>query len=227
MRINSNKSVSKKDLKKNLILKAAARVFAENGYIDSSIKNITDEASVAVGTFYTYFNNKEEVLEQIYEEISNMSVKIASNASRYESSDENIVKKFTFGMASVICMYMQNSELSKILFVKPMGINEVFEKKRWQILDEINLYLKGILKHLKSEHLSYVNNLDVTSVIITQSIFGVIAYWLDGKISCDIKEIIFSLCSYHLKALNIRFSDEQVNNYITEIIDLGYEKFYE
>ena len=60
---NSNKKESKSSLKRKAILEAAARVFSEKGYIESSIKNITDEASVAVGTFYTYFNNKEEVLE--------------------------------------------------------------------------------------------------------------------------------------------------------------------
>lgn len=221
-----DKSVSKRDMKRRLILKSAAHVFAEKGYVDSSIKNITDEASVAVGTFYTYFNNKEEVLEQIYEEISNMSVEIASNASKYESTNDNIVKKFTFGLACVICMYTQNRDLSKILFVRSMGINEAFEKKRWQILDQINIYLRDILKHLKNEHLSCVYDLDVTSVMITQSIFGVITYWLDGKFTCDIKEIIFSLCSYHLQALNITFTEDEINNYITEVIDLGYEKFY-
>lgn len=74
--ISFSKSVSKSSLKKRNILEAATKVFSEKGYIEASIKNITDEASVAVGTFYNYFNNKEEVLEQIYEEISNISLRV-------------------------------------------------------------------------------------------------------------------------------------------------------
>ncbi|NMM61703.1 TetR/AcrR family transcriptional regulator [Clostridium sp. P21] len=219
----SNKSVSKSALKRRTILEAAARVFSEKGYIETSIKNITDEASVAVGTFYTYFNNKEEVLEQIYEEISNMSLQAASTASIDEKDSD--IKKFTLGMACAISTYAKNKGLSKILFVKSMGINESFEKKRWEILDRTNTYLRSILEHLKKDYPSNIYDINVTSVLVTQSIFGVISYWLDEKITSDLKDIIFSLCTYHLKALNIDFTHEEVNKYITQVITSDYEKF--
>lgn len=219
--INSNKPESKSDLKRKAILEAAARVFSEKGYINSSIKNITDEASVAVGTFYTYFSNKEEVLEQIYEEISYMSLKNASEASMYEKY--SAIKKFTLAMASAICTYAKNKDLSKILLVKSMGINESFEKKRWEILDKTNAHLRGILEHLKKDHLLNIHDVNITSVVLSQSIFGVISYWLDGRLTSDLKDIIFSLCTYHLKALNIEFTDDEINQYISQVLTSDYE----
>lgn len=223
--INDNKLESKSTLKRKSILESAARIFSQKGYIESSIKNITDEASVAVGTFYTYFSNKEEVLEQIYEEISNMSLKAASDASMDEK--DNIIKKFTLGMAYAICTYVQNKDLSKILFVKSMGINEAFEKKRWEILDRTNIYLRGILEHLKKHPSSNIYDINVTSVLLTQSIFGVISYWLDEKLTSDLNDIIFSLCTYHLKALNIDFTDDEVTQYISQAIISNRENFSE
>lgn len=218
---NSNKKESKSSLKRKAILEAAARVFSEKGYIESSIKNITDEASVAVGTFYTYFNNKEEVLEQIYEEISSMSLKIASDASI--NMNDSIVKKFTLAMTCAICVYAKNKDLSKILFVKSMWINEAFEKKRWQILDKTTTFLKGILEHLEKVHLCDINNIDITSVLLTQSIFGVITYWLDERLTNDLQDIIFNICTYNLKALKIEFSNDEVNKYINEVLLKDYE----
>ncbi|MTK10896.1 MAG: TetR/AcrR family transcriptional regulator, partial [Clostridiaceae bacterium] len=202
-----------------------ARIFSEKGYIEASIKNITDEASVAVGTFYTYFNNKEEVLEQIYEEISNMSLEAAYHASMNEK--DNDIKKFTLGMACAICIYAKNKDLSKILFVKSMGINESFEKKRWEILDRTNVYLRGILEHLKKDHPSNIYDINVTSVLLTQSIFGVMSYWLDEKLTNDLRDIIFSLCTYHIKALNIDYTDEEVNKYISQVLTSDHEKILE
>ncbi|AKN33734.1 TetR family transcriptional regulator [Clostridium carboxidivorans P7] len=208
-------SSSKSSLKRKNILEAAAKVFSEKGYIEASIKNITDEANVAVGTFYNYFNDKEEVLEQIYEEISNMSLKAASEVSM--NKDDSISQKFTLAMAYVISIYAKNKNLSKILLVKSMGINEAFEKKRWEILDRTNVYLRQILEHLKKQHSLNIQDVNVTSVLLTQSIFGVITYWLNEKLTSDLKDIIFSLCTYHLKALNIDFTYEEINKCINEI----------
>lgn len=208
-------SSSKSSLKRKNILEAAAKVFSEKGYTEASIKNITDEANVAVGTFYNYFNDKEEILEQIYEEISNMSLRVASEVSINE--DDSISKKFALAMAYVINIYAKNKNLSKILFVKSMGINEEFEKKRWEILDRTNVYLRQMLEHLKKQHSLNIHDVNVTSVLLTQSVFGVITYWLNEKLNSDLKDIIFSLCTYHLKALNINFTCEEINEYINQM----------
>lgn len=214
--IGLTKAEKIKDLKRKSILEAAAKVFSQKGYIDSSIKDITNEASVSVGSFYSYFNNKEEVLAQIYEEISDMSLKAAFDASM--SVKDSIVKKFTLAMTSAICTYVNNKEFSKILFVKSMGINESFEKKRWEILDKTNVYLRGVLEHLNEFHSSGINDINVTSVLLTNSLFGFITYWIDEKLASNFKDMIFSLCTYHLRALNINFTDDEVNQYINEIL---------
>lgn len=218
----SNKTENKKDVKRKAILEAAAKVFSEKGYIDSSIKDITNEASVSVGSFYSYFSNKEEVLAQIFEEISDMALKAASDVSKIAKG--NVIKKFTCSMTSAICTYAKNKEFSKILFIKSMGINESFEKKRWEILDKTNVYLKGILEHLNEAHSSGINDIDVSSVILTNSLFGVITYWLDEKLTCSLKDMIFTLCTYHLRALNINFTDDEVNQYINEILVSDYKE---
>ena len=195
---------------------------SQKGYIDSSIKDITDEASVAVGTFYSYFNNKEEILEQIYEEISDMSLKIASDVSMV--ANDSVTKKFTLAMTCAICTYVRNKELSKLLFIKSMAINESFEKKRWQTLDKTNIYLKGILEHLNEIHSIGINDIDVTSVLLTNSIFGVITYWIDERLTSNLKDMIFSLCTYHLRALNFDFTDNEVSKYINEVLISNYEE---
>jgi AcrR family transcriptional regulator len=216
-----NLAESKSSLKRKRILEAAAKVFSEKGYLDSSIKNITDEASVAVGTFYTYFNNKEEVLEQIYEEISNMSLRLAIDASVNEN--DSVVRKFTSALTCAICAYSRNKNLSKILFVKSMGINESFEKKRWEILDKTNNFLKNVLEHLKEVHLLNIPDINITSILLTQSIFGVLTYWLDERLTSDLDDILFSLCTYHLKALSIDFTDEEVRQSIEKALTPGCE----
>ena len=50
------------------LLAAARRLFRSKGYSNTKIADITREAGRALGSFYTYFASKEEVLEQMAED---------------------------------------------------------------------------------------------------------------------------------------------------------------
>jgi len=54
--------------KRVLILDAAIKVFASNGYHGSRVSDIAREAGIAYGLVYHYFKNKEEILSTIFEE---------------------------------------------------------------------------------------------------------------------------------------------------------------
>src|SRR4026207_431300 len=49
------------------ILRAAARVFAPNGFFNSKVADIAKEAGVADGTVYLYFKNKDDVLHSVFD----------------------------------------------------------------------------------------------------------------------------------------------------------------
>jgi TetR/AcrR family transcriptional regulator, fatty acid metabolism regulator protein len=58
----SGAAVSRNAEKYQRILDAAVAVFAEKGFFTARISDIADRASVADGTVYLYFKNKEEIL---------------------------------------------------------------------------------------------------------------------------------------------------------------------
>jgi AcrR family transcriptional regulator len=51
------------------LVTAARSVFERDGYVDARITDIADEAKVASGTFYTYFDSKEEIFAAVVESI--------------------------------------------------------------------------------------------------------------------------------------------------------------
>jgi AcrR family transcriptional regulator len=56
------------DVKRRLILDAAVRVFARQGYETSRVGDIAKEAGVAYGLVYHYFGSKDAVLEAVFHE---------------------------------------------------------------------------------------------------------------------------------------------------------------
>ena len=57
---------AKNNDKYHRILEAAIKVFAEQGFFQSTISQIAKEAQVADGTIYLYFKNKEDILVQFF-----------------------------------------------------------------------------------------------------------------------------------------------------------------
>ncbi|MEO0324747.1 MAG: TetR/AcrR family transcriptional regulator [Myxococcota bacterium] len=54
--------------KRERILSAAIRVFAQNGFYSTRVSEIANAAGVADGTIYLYFENKDHVLISIFED---------------------------------------------------------------------------------------------------------------------------------------------------------------
>src|SRR3979411_2536432 len=59
----------KREDKRNAILDAATRVFAERGLTAAPTSEISKEAGVAEGTLFTYFKTKDELMNTLYREI--------------------------------------------------------------------------------------------------------------------------------------------------------------
>jgi TetR/AcrR family fatty acid metabolism transcriptional regulator len=53
--------------KREGILRAAIKVFAEKGYFNSKVADIAGEAGIADGTVYLYFKSKDEILHSIFD----------------------------------------------------------------------------------------------------------------------------------------------------------------
>ena len=53
--------------KREAILRAAIKVFADKGYFNSKVADIASEAGIADGTVYLYFKSKDEVLYSVFD----------------------------------------------------------------------------------------------------------------------------------------------------------------
>src|SRR5688500_17281526 len=53
--------------KRDAILRAATRVFAQTGYLQSQVADVARVAGVAAGTVYLYFKGKDDLLVSIFE----------------------------------------------------------------------------------------------------------------------------------------------------------------
>lgn len=62
---NGRNRSEKSELIRNALLKAAAEVVGEVGYAEASVARITQKAGVAQGTFYNYFETRQDILDAL------------------------------------------------------------------------------------------------------------------------------------------------------------------
>ncbi|RMG07311.1 MAG: TetR/AcrR family transcriptional regulator [Acidobacteria bacterium] len=86
--LRSNEVVNKSSagIKRDAILRAAIKVFSENGYFNSKVSDIARQAGVADGTVYLYFKNKDDILHSIFQHA--MSIFIAEAKKELEKTDD-------------------------------------------------------------------------------------------------------------------------------------------
>ncbi|RUT48064.1 TetR/AcrR family transcriptional regulator [Paenibacillus anaericanus] len=83
----------KKQEKFELILEAALKVIAENGFHGSQISKIAKEAGIADGTVYLYFKNKEDILISLFQQRLGELVSTFNDSIRETNSAEEALRK--------------------------------------------------------------------------------------------------------------------------------------
>ena len=53
--------------KRQAILRAATKIFAEKGFFNSKVADVAGEAGIADGTVYLYFKSKDDILHSIFD----------------------------------------------------------------------------------------------------------------------------------------------------------------
>lgn len=102
------------------VLEAAGLEFGERGYHEAAINGITRRAGVALGTFYTYFESKEEVFRALVRDMSRATRAHVAEAVK-DAPDRLAAERL--GLAAFIAFVRQHRELYRIIdeaqFVAP------------------------------------------------------------------------------------------------------------
>jgi AcrR family transcriptional regulator len=94
------------------LIEAAAAEFGERGFHDAAITGITRRAGVALGTFYTYFESKEEVFRALVKEMSRATRARVAEAVK-DAPDRLAAERL--GLEAFIAFTREHPELYRIV----------------------------------------------------------------------------------------------------------------
>jgi TetR/AcrR family fatty acid metabolism transcriptional regulator len=101
--------------KRRIILDAAVRVFARQGFHTCRVSDIADEAGVAYGLVYHYFQSKDEVLDTLFLERWNI---LLDAIGETDAQDIPAREKLHAIASFIIESYRHDPDLMKVIIVE-------------------------------------------------------------------------------------------------------------
>ena len=183
--------------KKELIYKSGEKIFSELGFKDTNVSKITKDAGIGVGTFYSYYDSKEELFMEIFLDRNNRLKKKVLEKVDIESEPM---------MAVTQMMALNNEEMLKDPILRMWYDREAYQKVEKKFVEQ-----KGL------EEVSFVYDFYL----------DVIRKWQDeGKMRSDIDtELIMAMFAalinidMHKDEIGVKFFPEIMNWLAGFIID--------
>lgn len=101
--------------KRRMILDAAVRVFANQGFHACRVSDIADEAGVAYGLVYHYFASKDEVLDTLFLERWNVMLQTIREVDAEELSARAKLQEIA---SFIVDSYRHDPDLMKVIIVE-------------------------------------------------------------------------------------------------------------
>jgi TetR/AcrR family fatty acid metabolism transcriptional regulator len=128
--------------KRRVILEAAVRVFARQGFHTCRVSDIADEARVAYGLVYHYFSSKEEILDTLFLERWDVMLDAIAEV---DASARSPREKLQAIAAFIVDSYRHDPELMKVIVVEVTRAANTFGRTHLAKIREAYGQITGIV----------------------------------------------------------------------------------
>jgi TetR/AcrR family transcriptional regulator, fatty acid metabolism regulator protein len=134
--------------KRRMILDAAVRVFARQGFHHCRVSDVADEAGVAYGLVYHYFNSKEEILNTLF--LERWGVMLDA-IGEIDSRDLPSRDKLRSVAGFIIDSYRHDPDLMKVIIVEVTRAANSFGALHLQEIRKAYEGIAGIVESAREE----------------------------------------------------------------------------
>jgi len=162
--------------KRRLILDAAVRVFARQGFHSTRVSDIADEAGVAYGLVYHYFKSKDQVLNELFTERWSLLLAAIEEADRADGGPRGKLGKVA---GFIFDSYRHDPDLMKVIIVEVTRAANSFGQTH---LEQIRRAYEGIARIVAEGQESGALRGDVEPMFASMAFYGAVEQLLSGWI---------------------------------------------
>ncbi len=154
--------------KRRLILNAAVRVFARQGFHTCRVSDIADEAGVAYGLVYHYFPSKETILDTVFLERWNLMLATIAEAQASEAPPREQLRRIA---SFIVDSYRRDPDVMKVIVVEVTRAANTFGRTHVQ---RIMQAYEGIAQIVAQAQRAGVFRREVDALFAAQAFYGLV-----------------------------------------------------
>ncbi len=162
--------------KRRMILDAAVKVFAREGFHGCRVADIADEANVAYGLVYHYFRSKDEILDTLFLERWNLMLE---EIALVDAEPAPAREKLAAVAGFIIGSYRHDPDLMKVIIVDVTRAANSFGRSHLEKIREAYELIGGIVE---SAQQSGELRTDITPSFAAMAFYGTVEQVLTGWI---------------------------------------------
>ncbi len=163
--------------KRRVILDAAITVFARQGFHHCRVSDVADEAGVAYGLVYHYFDSKEQILNELFLERWQVMLDAITEIDRRQEVPAR--DKLYMVAGFIIDSYRHEPDLMKVIIVEVTRAANSFGRLH---LEKIREAYAGIAEIVESARQDGTFKSDISSEFAAMCFYGAIEQLLSGWI---------------------------------------------
>ena len=162
--------------KRRVILDAAVKVFAREGFYGCRVADIADEAGVAYGLVYHYFRSKDEILDTLFLERWDLMLE---EIARVDAEPSPAREKLAAIAGFIIDSYRYDPDLMKVIIVDVTRAANSFGRSHLEKIREAYGLIGGIVE--SAQQRGELRS-DITPTFAAMAFYGAVEQVLSGWI---------------------------------------------
>jgi AcrR family transcriptional regulator len=127
------------------MMQAAVQVFAEKGYHAATVRDVVNQAGVAIGTFYFYFPDKETLFVYLYEETADFLMQTLQQAVNQQVEP---ARQVAAGVQAYVSLAVYEPSIIQLLLVGGVGAVPSLNEKRVQFRERMISMWRHVIEDL-------------------------------------------------------------------------------
>ncbi len=189
-----------KDLTRERILEAAAKLFAEKGFYETAMDEIVQTAKVSKGGVYFHFPSKEELFFALLDKLAEALMRqVQSEIARRRGA----VTKVQGALEVVLKGLTSQRHLAQIILRQGYGLGPSFERKRLEIYARFAQLIQRYLDEAVAEGAILPINTEITAYAWLGAITELVVRWLYTGQPDPLTEALPALQALFLRSIGV------------------------
>jgi AcrR family transcriptional regulator len=191
------------------LLAAAKEIFEENGFLDARISDIAERAGLSHGSFYHYFDSKEEVFREVAEAVEDQLSAPMGSVILDPTSDATPLERIRRGIRLHMESYQREARIMGVIEQVSRydeDVKAARAKRRRHYANQVEEAIRQLQRHQLMD--------PALDPVITAAVLGSMtsrfpeAWFVEGSVECGFDEGVEHLTRVFVNALGLKHDAE-------------------